>query len=146
MSFLAKLAGGGISSVIDSVGAVVDDLQLSGEERMKLETEQYEAETDRIEVEQADRLAQIKVNQEEARHPSVFVSGWRPFVGWIAGVGFGIHVVLLPIALVVVSIWYPLVELPEFDTLLILTILSGVLGLNGAGRTMEKLKGVARHK
>ena len=31
-------------------------------------------------------LAQIEVNKEEAQHRTVFVAGWRPFIGWVCGV------------------------------------------------------------
>jgi len=27
-------------------------------------------------------LAQVEVNKAEAQHRSIFVAGWRPFVGW----------------------------------------------------------------
>ena len=30
-------------------------------------------------------LAQIELNKEEAKNTSLFVSGWRPSVGWING-------------------------------------------------------------
>ena len=42
-------------------------------------------------------LAQLQVNQQEAKHTSVFVAGWRPATGWIASgcmagiVAFGIY-------------------------------------------------------
>ena len=32
-------------------------------------------------------LAQLEINAKEAAHPSVFVAGWRPFVGWCCGAG-----------------------------------------------------------
>jgi len=29
--------------------------------------------------------SQIKINLEEAKHKSIFVAGWRPFIGWVCG-------------------------------------------------------------
>ena len=37
------------------------------------------------------QLAQIEVNKAEAQHRSIFVSGWRPFVGWTCGVALAYH-------------------------------------------------------
>ena len=34
-----------------------------------------------LELQQAGELAQISVNQEEAKSSSLFVSGWRPSIG-----------------------------------------------------------------
>ena len=145
-AFLASILGGGIGEAVKAVGQVADDLFTSDEEKELAKTSQYKAETDRIHTEQADRIAQIKVNQEEAKHRSVFVSGWRPFVGWVAGVGFGIHVILIPIVSLALSFFAPDFKIPEFQTGLILTILGGILGIGKTLRTVEKAKGVARHK
>ena len=41
-------------------------------------------------------MAQISVNQAEAKHKSLFVAGWRPFVGWTCGVALAWHFVLAP--------------------------------------------------
>ena len=33
-------------------------------------------------------LAQLDVNKQEAAHASLFVAGWRPFIGWTCGAGW----------------------------------------------------------
>ena len=51
-----------------------------------------------LQMQQSGELAQIEVNREEARNPSVFVSGWRPFIGWVCGSACAWNWLGLPIA------------------------------------------------
>ena len=41
--------------------------------------------------------AQIEVNKTEAGHKSLFVSGWRPAVGWVCVTGMGFNFVAVPL-------------------------------------------------
>lgn len=88
-------------------------------------------------------IAQAAVNQQEAAHRSVFVAGWRPFIGWTCGVSLAWHFVLAPM-LMWVDAWVGLGFTPvRFDMESLTTILMGMLGLGGL-RTYEKTKGVSR--
>lgn len=86
-------------------------------------------------------LAQIKVNEEDAKSGSVFRGGWRPYVGWTCAFAFSLHFVVFPLLnFVIVYFGHPEVKIAfQMDTLL--TVLFGLLGL-GAFRTFEKVKGV----
>lgn len=89
-------------------------------------------------------LAQIAVNQAEASSGSIFVGGWRPFVGWTCGVALAYHFVGQPIIMFAVAMFgLDLPTLPEFDMGSLLTVLMGMLGLGGL-RTFEKFNGVAK--
>ena len=86
--------------------------------------------------------AQTDINKIEAGSSSVFVSGWRPFVGWVCGSAFALHFLILPIAnFVLVATGNKEVVL-AFDMSTLMTLLMGLLGL-GAYRTVEKVQGVA---
>jgi hypothetical protein len=82
--------------------------------------------------------AQVAVNQVEAANPSVFVSGWRPALGWICVFAFSFTYVIQPIVNTIL-IYKGLAPLPYFDSTELYTILMGMLGLGGL-RTVEKLK------
>lgn len=84
---------------------------------------------------------QSDTNKIEAQHASVFVAGWRPFIGWICGVALGYHFILQPLLTFVLSIYGVVVTLPVFDMDSLMTVLLGMLGL-GAMRTIEKVGGV----
>jgi len=92
-------------------------------------------------------MAQMEVNKAEAQHPSVFVAGWRPFIGWVCGVALLWHFMGYDI-----FNWLRLAFLPEMpvppalgggETLV--TVLLSMLGLGGL-RTVEKIKGVSRER
>ena len=81
-------------------------------------------------------MGQLEVNKIEASNSSLFVSGWRPFVGWVCGVGLAYNILLSPF----LDIWF---DMPEVDPALLYPVLLGMLGLSGS-RSFEKFKGVAR--
>lgn len=85
---------------------------------------------------------QMEINKVEAASESLFVSGWRPAIGWICGAAFAFKFIGGP-TIFVVSQWtgYP-VTLPNFDFTEMSTILLGMLGLGGL-RTVEKVKKVS---
>ena len=87
-------------------------------------------------------IAQLQINAEEAKHTSIFVAGWRPFSGWIGGIGFAyaaiIHYVLTWIASIK---GWP--SPPTIDTEILLYVLGGMLGLGGL-RSWEKKQGVTK--
>lgn len=93
-----------------------------------------------LQSEYENMKGQLEVNKAEAEHDSIFVSGWRPFIGWVCGISFAYHFVVVPIIAFVGG-----VPLPVFDTNNLLTVLLGMLGLGGM-RSFEKMKGVARNK
>ena len=83
-------------------------------------------------------MAQIDVNKTEAAHKSIFVAGWRPFIGWVCGVSMAFNYLIAPS----VGVWY---EIPVLDITTMFPVLLGMLGMAGL-RTGEKIKGVAREK
>ena len=89
-------------------------------------------------------MAQVATNQAEAKHRSVFVAGWRPFIGWTCGVALAYHFVLAPFILFGVSVaGVEIPPLPAFDMDSLMTVLLGMLGLGGL-RTYEKSKGLTK--
>lgn len=88
-------------------------------------------------------MAQVQVNAAEAKHRSIFVAGWRPFVGWICAVALAYHFVLQPIIVFAAGAAGVFVELPEFDMDSLMTVLLGMLGLGGL-RTYEKKAGLTK--
>ena len=90
---------------------------------------------------------QIEVNKVSAAHKSMFVAGWRPFVGWTCGVALAWHFVGQPLAVfVIATAGVETPPLPVFEMESLLTVLLGMLGLGSGLRTLEKTKNVAREK
>lgn len=86
-------------------------------------------------------LAQLAINAKEAESASIFVAGWRPYVGWICGSGL-LYATIIHNLLKWVSVirGWPLP--PEVDTDTLVYVLGALLGVGGL-RTLEKIKGVA---
>jgi hypothetical protein len=78
---------------------------------------------------------QSEINKMEAQHRSVFVAGWRPFIGWISGVALLYNFIIRDvIAWISPDAMPPAIQMDQ-----LITILLGMLGLGGL-RTFEKIK------
>ena len=92
--------------------------------------------------------AQAETNTAEAQNPSMFVGGWRPFVGWVCGIGL-LYVALLQPGLAwltgivnaAAGIGIPVPPVPPSEVLM--TVLTGMLGIAGL-RSFDKLNGTAK--
>jgi len=73
-------------------------------------------------------LAQADTNKIEAAHRTVWVAGWRPFIGWVCGVAMAWHFVGVPLIMFLAA-WSGTVipELPVFDMSSLMTVLMGLL-------------------
>ena len=141
MSFMGKLLGSAAGETAKGLMSGVGDLatkirgaitgELPPDARLKLEELSVEA----------DNLltqGQMKINMIEAQHKSLFVAGWRPFIGWICGFALAWHFLLHPIVIWYMSIKLPDLELPPpLDLSQLYPVVLGILGL-GAFRTYEK--------
>lgn len=137
MSFLGKLFGSTAAQPIEAIGNVFDQLFTSDQER-----EQAKAMLQKIA--QQPHILQAEINKIEAQHRSVFVAGWRPFIGWVCGSALAYSFILRDLIAWGMSVWAPSAELPpELAMEHLVSILLALLGLGGM-RTVEKIKGRAK--
>lgn len=92
-------------------------------------------------------MAQMAVNAEEAKHASLFVAGWRPFIGWVCGAALAWQFIGAPLAqwgltLAGLELVY---AVPKIDSGNLMELVMAMLGMAGL-RTYEKYGGVARGK
>lgn len=88
-------------------------------------------------------LGQIEVNKVEAASTSIFVAGWRPYIGWILGSALAYGLVFQPfivLFLVVCHSTFDPARLPTLDSKTILELLGAMLGF-GVMRTIDKSQG-----
>lgn len=134
----ALMAAGPIAS---GLFGLIDKLFTSDDERMA-------AKLKVLELEKSGELAQIAVNAQEAQHDSIFVAGWRPFIGWVCGLAFTWAFLLYPMLsffVVAFGLSADLTLVPDLDLNAMMPVLMGMLGL-GAMRSWEKKEGVARER
>ena len=88
---------------------------------------------------------QMEINKIEAAHKSIFVAGWRPFIGWVGGLALAYQYIIHPLLLWLWQIADSFLEMPVTppalgDTEALYTIILGMLGI-GAMRSFDKTKG-----
>ena len=88
--------------------------------------------------------AQIEVNKEEAKHKSLFVSGWRPAVGWTCTLEILSNYILIPMTNFILVLADSDIAIPLIDVSTMMPVLMGMLGL-GTMRTVEKINKVERN-
>lgn len=138
MKILDWLVGGG--DIVKSVGDGLDNLFTSDEERMEKKNEILKAQNQfdslQLKLLAEQNIAQTEVNKVEAGHASIFVSGWRPAIGWIGVLALSYQFLLYPILQ-----WLPIDKQPPLpDANVLFTLVTGMLGIAGL-RSFDKLKG-----
>ena len=94
---------------------------------------------------QEQMMGQIDVNKTEAQHPSMFVAGWRPAVGWVCALAMLFNFLLIPFINLGLDVGGLDIQLDLIDMETMMPVLFGMLGLGGM-RTAEKIKKVERNK
>lgn len=122
-----------LAPVLEIGKSLIDRFFPNEEERRKAEADFLKLAMDG-ELKQV--LAQLEINAKEAAHPSIWTSGWRPFYGWVGGMGFAYATVVQPILM-----WYGASHgwptPPEINLELLWVVITGMLGIGGL-RTYEK--------
>lgn len=94
---------------------------------------------------QASREGQIAVNKIEAAHNSIFVAGWRPFIGWVCGFAMAYAYIGQPLLEWTIAVQGLKIAAPVIDTDTLYQLVIALLGM-ATLRTYEKKQGVSREK
>lgn len=138
MSLLSILAPE-LGSIFGVVDKVVDRLVPDKNAGEKLKNE---IQLELAQAQMKGELAQLEVNKAEAASSSMFVAGWRPFIGWICGCALAYQYLFTPLAWwIATSFRLQFTAPPKLDDVL-WQLMFGMLGM-GTLRTVEKFKGVA---
>lgn len=137
MGVVSSIAGGVVSSILQS--NVINRLADLIPDPQARQRALQDFETQLTVLVGASDVSQGPVNAAEASNAlSLFISGWRPFIGWVCGSAFAYHFIILPFLLFIFTLTGHPVMLPQFDMQTLITVLMGMLGL-GALRTVEKV-------
>ena len=121
-----------IDKLIEPVSSILDKFVADKDLKTKLS---HELEKEIISL----NKAQLEVNKVEAKHSNIFVSGWRPAIGWICGFSIAYHFILEPVIQYILIVNGIQFETPEFDFSQLSTIVMAMLGMSTL-RTYEKTK------
>ena len=125
---------------LDPITAGMD---LAGTVINKIWPDKSEAERQQLAAAVQIVQGQLEVNKAEAASSSAFVAGWRPFIGWVCGMGCAWNWIGLPVAKFGLAVAGHSLALDPADLSEMMPLLLGMLGLGGL-RSFEKVKGVAR--
>ncbi len=125
-----------LTKVADAVVAAIPDKRARNAAKAKLEGELVAAAN-------AALKSQLAINEAEAAHKSLFVAGWRPFIGWVCGLGVFWAFLGQPFAVWLTALTEAGHPPPSIPTDHLFELVLAMLGIGGL-RTFEKLKGVAR--
>lgn len=129
----------GIGSIIKSIGDVADNFHTSGEEELEADIKKQKL-TLKDKAIDAEILGKVhETNITEAKHKSLFVAGWRPFVGWVCASALAYEFMVYPLFLWANNIFWQVDPPPHLDTALLVQLLMAMLGMAGI-RTYEKGK------
>ena len=128
-----------VTALLDIGGKVIDRLWPDPAQAAN-------AKLELIKLQQSGELTviagQLKINEAEASNPSVFVSGWRPAIGWICGLACAWNWIGLPVVKLGLALSGHPLDLAPANVSEMMPILLGMLGIGGL-RTVEKINGVA---
>lgn len=119
---------------------IIPDQKMAAEAKLKAIELAQNGELAHLDADLKLALGQIEVNKAEATTDK-FRGGWRPFIGWVCGIGVAIQFIVSPL-----FTWFSMligvpIIFPVLDSSVLMTLLFGMLGL-GTLRTTEKLKDI----
>ena len=139
----------GVDTAVDAFGNAIDKIFTSDEERLQ-------AQALLVKIKQRPQILQGEINKIEAAHPSIFVSGWRPAIGWICAGGLGYGWIIKPFLQFILMAFdiqscatiedatiCTVIILPSLPMQDVIALVLALLGMAGF-RMVEKRKGVAR--
>jgi hypothetical protein len=133
--FITNLLGGAMG---DTVAKIVGAFKVPPEKVLESQVQLAQIQADLEKTVQGQITAQLAVNQAEASNASMFVAGWRPFIGWVCGVGLATQFLIGPLFTWAAALAGQPIVFPSLDMGTLLTLLLGMLGL-GTMRTYEKV-------
>lgn len=135
-----------LTSILDIGGKLIDKLipdpQAKAAAQLELLKLQQTGDLAQLAAETDLMKGQLAINQVEAASSNIFVSGWRPFIGWVCGAGIGYAIIIEPFATWFAKLCGSKADLPHVDTSMLLPLVTALLGL-GAMRSWEKVRGVS---
>jgi len=128
-----------VTAIMNPIGTLLDRLlpDKAQNDAAKAQLAQLQLSGDLAEV-----AGQIQTNITEAASTNWWVSGWRPFVGWICGLALFVEYIVKPIASWIAALLGHPATFPSLDVATLFGLLAGMLGMGGL-RTYEKTQGVA---
>jgi hypothetical protein len=137
MGLLSTVLGAGVGQAAEGLAAALDRFVETDEEKRAAAAVMEK-------IKQEPNRWQAEINRVEAGHRSLFVAGWRPFIGWVCGLGLAWKFLLAPLMIYLAALsGAPPANMPEIQTGELIPLVLALLGLGGI-RAWEKDRGLTR--
>lgn len=143
MSWVKELMQGFSSGAGEGAAKFVESIDNAFVGKRELEVRAREIQHEQYKLEQELLKGQIEVNKIEAQHPSIFVAGWRPFIGWVGGFALLYNYIIYNLICYGVELWAPAGTTcpPSLDLNELYPIILAMLGM-GYFRSQDKKNNV----
>lgn len=136
------ILGGLLKELISPLTDVVSEVVVDKDKRDEINFKIQEL-IDKADARYHEQLmGQVEINKIEAASGSLFVAGWRPFIGWVGGAGLAWSFIVGPFIEYVARLTGWQGQMPVFELDQLIAIVLAMLGV-GTMRTVEKIKGVS---
>jgi hypothetical protein len=136
---ITPIVGGLVEAALKIIDKVIPDPAAKAAAQLKVLELQQAGEFKQMEADLQMAQGQIDINKAEAASNDPFARGWRPFIGWVCGMGFATQFVVGPWGTWIAALNDKAVVFPTMDMSQMMPLLLGMLGL-GAYRTYEKTR------
>lgn len=126
-----------IGDIIDAVGDIFSEVVVDKDKRNEINLELEKIKDAANERYHEEMIAQTEINKVEASHRSLFVAGWRPFIGWTGGVGLAWAYLVGPL----LSFTFDR-PMPDVNVYELMVLIGGMLGF-GVQRSYDKKAGTS---
>ena len=137
-----------LTAVLNLGGSIIDkiwpDKNEAEKAKVQLASLAMQGQLEDLKAQTQLLVSQMAINQEEAKSNSVFVAGWRPFIGWVCGSAMAYYYILQPFLVWVFDVFNIQTGMPKLDTGDLMMILMGMLGL-GAFRSYDKTQEIKKN-
>jgi hypothetical protein len=122
--------GSGVFGVLDDViKRIWPDPTLQAQARLQLLDMQQKGDLAELDAQLKAQLAQLQIEDDEAKNQRIFIAGARAFIEWVCGVGLGYQIVARPFLMWASAGWWHVPVPPSLDMQTLGSLITSMLGL-----------------
>jgi hypothetical protein len=131
-----------LGDLIDGVKDIVSELIVDPDKKAEINLELARLADEADKRLHEEMIAQAETNKVEAGHRSIFVAGWRPFIGWVSGAGVAWTFVVGPVVEWISRLSGWTGQMPELEVGQLMALITAMLGV-GVMRSFDKAVGTS---
>lgn len=128
--------GGGVASLLDDIikrvwKDPIESAKVSDSFKLQLAQMQQAGQLAELDAAMKTQLAQLQIDDDEAKNPRLFIAGARAFIEWVCGTGLAYQIVVRPFLVWGSMGWWHVPAPPSLDMGTLITLSGTLLGSGG---------------